>query len=143
MNILLAISILVIVGALFLEAIKVYKKANNFLKNDKSNDYTRWDPSDIAIAGYIGIFVSNEVRLNSYFRVLIYSVLKRSERAVDEKIRRISTVGSDKSDASVADQDIAFILANYDKVEATQNFLNDLYIAGASKKQVKEINAYL
>ena len=133
-----------VLGAASIDIIKGIK--GNFvsiLKNDLSNDYTRWSPSDIAIAGYIGIFVSNEVRVNNYFQSLIYAVLSRSKRAVDEKVRRISTVGSEKSDASVADQDIAYLLANYEIEDAKVNFLNDLYIAGASKKQVKEINAYL
>ena len=115
----------------------------SILKNDLSNDYSRWSPSDIAIAGYIGIFVSDEIRLNDYFQSLIYAVLSRSERAVDEKVRRISTVGTEKSDASVADQDIAFLLSSYSNEDAKVNFLNDLYTAGASAKQVKEISAYL
>lgn len=139
----LIIGIAILVAFVWDLIIKANKDRTAHLQNDLSNDYTRWSPSDIAIAGYIGIFLQDEVRLNSYFRALVYSVLKRSDRAVDEKIRRIATVGSDKSDASVADQDIAFILANYSNEDAEVNFLNDLYTAGASKRQVQEIKAYL
>lgn len=113
------------------------------LENDLSNDYQRWTPSQLAIAGYIGLFLEDDVRLDNYFQALIYAVLKRSDRAVDEKIRRISTAGAPNSDASVADKDIAFILATYTVDQAKQNFLNDLYTAGASLKQVKEITKYL
>lgn len=125
-------------------AISTYKEMNaSPLVNDKSKDYTRWNPADIAVAGYIGLFLDKDVRLDNYFQALVYAVLSRSERAVDEKVRRISTVGSEKSDASVADQDIAFILSSYTAEEAKQNFLNDLYTAGATVKQVTEINKYL
>tara|TARA_R110002126_G_scaffold50551_4_gene139216 strand:- start:1941 stop:2378 length:438 start_codon:yes stop_codon:yes gene_type:complete len=140
----LTVLAVLVIGAATIDIIKGIK--GNFvsiLKNDLSNDYSRWSPSDIAIAGYIGIFVSDEIRLNDYFQSLIYAVLSRSERAVDEKVRRISTVGTEKSDASVADQDIAFLLSSYSNEDAKVNFLNDLYTAGASAKQVKEISAYL
>ena len=143
-TIILTVLAVLVIGAATIDIIKGIK--GNFvsiLKNDLSNDYSRWSPSDIAIAGYIGIFVSDEVRLNDYFQSLIYAVLSRSGRAVDEKIRRISTVGAENSDASVADKDIAYLLANYEVEDAKVNFLNDLYTAGASKKQVQEINAYL
>ena len=140
----LTVLAVLVIGAATIDIVKGIK--GNFvsiLKNDLSNDYSRWSPSDIAIAGYIGIFVSDEIRLNDYFQALIYAVLSRSERAVDEKVRRISTVGTEKSDASVADQDIAFLLSSYSNEDAKVNFLNDLYTAGASAKQVKEISAYL
>ena len=140
----LTVLAVLVIGAATIDIVKGIK--GNFvsiLKNDLSNDYSRWSPSDIAIAGYIGIFVSDEIRLNDYFQSLIYAVLSRSERAVDEKVRRISTVGTEKSDASVADQDIAFLLSSYSNEDAKVNFLNDLYTAGASAKQVKEISAYL
>ena len=143
-TIILTVLAVLVLGAASIDIIKGIKRnLVSILKNDLSNDYTRWSPSDIAIAGYIGIFVSNEVRVNNYFQSLIYAVLSRSKRAVDEKVRRISTVGSEKSDASVADQDIAYLLANYEVEDAKVNFLNDLYTAGATVKQVKEINAYL
>jgi len=143
-TIILTVLAVLVLGAASIDIIKGIKgNLVSILKNDLSNDYTRWSPSDIAIAGYIGIFVSNEVRVNNYFQSLIYAVLSRSKRAVDEKVRRISTVGSEKSDASVADQDIAYLLANYEVEDAKVNFLNDLYTAGATVKQVKEINAYL
>ena len=143
-TIILTVLAVLVLGAASIDIIKGIKgNLVSILKNDLSNDYTRWSPSDIAIAGYIGIFVSNEVRVNNYFQSLIYAVLSRSKRAVDEKVRRISTVGSEKSDASVADQDIAYLLATYSEADAKVNFLNDLYTAGATVKQVKEINAYL
>ena len=144
MNVLIYIGVsLLVVALLYATVVKIQDESANPLENDFSNDYTRWNPADIAIAGYIGIFADDKVRLDKYFQALIYAVLKRSNRAVDEKIRRISTVGSDNSDASVADKDIAFILANYDADQAKVNFLNDLYTAGASKKQVQEIEIYL
>lgn len=144
MNILLYVLVAAILFAVVRSLVSAYKSmVERPLKNDKSKDYTRWEPADIAVAGYIGLFLSKEVRLDNYFQALIYAVLSRSERAVDEKIRRISTVGSEKSDASAADRDIAFLLEAYTPTQAKQNFLNDLYTAGASLRQVTEINNYL
>ena len=111
--------------------------------NNKEKDYTRWSPTDIAIAGYVALYVEDDVRLNIQFKSLIYAVLQRSDRAVDEKIRRISTSGSLKSDASASDVEVAIALASCIEQEAMENFYNDLYSAGASKRQVVEIQSYL
>ena len=142
------ILVYLLVAAILFAVVRSVRKAYLLYKenpyfNDKSNDYTRWEPADIAIAGYVALFLSKEVRLDDRFQALVYAVLKRSDRAVDEKVRRIATVGAPKSDASAADRDIAFLLAAYTPTEAKQNFLNDLYTAGASLKQVSEINNYL
>ncbi len=111
--------------------------------NNEEKDYTRWSPTDIAIAGYVALYVEDNVRLNIHFKSLIYAVLQRSDRAVDEKIRRISTSGSSKSDASASDVEVAIALASCTKQEAMQNFYNNLYIAGASRRQVIAIQSYL
>jgi hypothetical protein len=130
--------------AVLLDFIKMVKlKQTEFLSNDLRNDYQRWEPSHIAIAGYVAIFLDNSIRLNPYFQSIIYAVLKRSPRAIDEKMRRISTVGANKSDASRADEDIAFLLAQTLVGQAQEQFISDLYTAGASKKQVAEIKKYL
>ena len=114
-----------------------------YLKNDLSNDYSRWEVSDLAIAAFIGLVTSKEVRLNDEFQAVVYAVLKRSERAVDEKIRRISTIGSEKSDASVADQDAAFLVLSYEKPIAKDMFFYDLQTSGASNKQIQTLMSYL
>lgn len=132
---------LVVVLLDFTKAVKL--KQTEFLSNDLSNDYQRWEPSHIAIAGYVAIFLDNSIRLNPYFQSIIYAVLKRSPRAIDEKMRRISSVGARKSDASIIDEDIAFILASYSEQQAQDQFISDLYTAGASNKQVDEIKKYL
>ena len=121
--------------------IKLNKVA--YLKNDLSNDYSRWEMSDLAIAAFIGLFVPKEVRLNDEFQAVTYAVLKRSQRAVDEKIRRISTLGSDKSDASVADEDAAFLVLSYHKSVAKEMFELDLQVSGATKKQIDTLMSYL
>ena len=114
-----------------------------YLVNDLSRDYSRWTPSDIAVAAYIGLFAPKEIRLNDHFQAVTYGVLKRSDRAVDEKIRRISTIGSKKSDASVADEDAAFLVLTYTKEQARDAFILDLKVSGASKKQIEVLTSYL
>ena len=114
-----------------------------YLNNDKSRDYSRWTPSDLAIAAYISMFVDKEVRLDNHFQAVVYAVLKRSERAVDEKIRRMSTIGAEKSDASVADVDAVFLVSTYEEKEAREIFALDLLASGASSKQIEVLKSYI
>jgi hypothetical protein len=137
----------VVLGAFLGLVIDLYKQIQlnkvAYLKNDLSNDYTRWEASDLAIAAFVGLVASKEVRLSDEFQAVIYAVLKRSERAVDEKIRRVSTIGSEKSDASVADQDAAFLVLSYEKSVAKDMFELDLQVSGASNKQIETLMSYL
>lgn len=147
MNTLFAGLSIIIVGLFVSLIIYIWKQIQlekvKHLKNDLSRDYTRWSPSDIAIAAYIALFVDKAVRLDPHFQAVTYGVLKRSERAVDEKIRRISTLGSDKSDASVADQEAALLVSTYTIEGAKNAFILDLLVSTASRKQIEILKSYI
>ena len=114
-----------------------------YLNNDKSRDYSRWTLTDLAIAAYISRFADKEVRLDNHFQAVVYAVLRRSERAVDEKIRRMSSISSPKSDASVADVEAFALVLSYREEEAKDMFILDLLVSGASKKQIEVLRSYL
>ena len=147
MNIVQTVLSLTVIGLFVRLLVILWKQIQlekiKYLNNDLSRDYTRWTPSDIAISAYIAMNVEKDVRLNQHFQAVTYAVLRRSERAVDEKIRRISTLDSEKSDASVADVDAAFLIAAYTEVEAKKSFVLDLLVSGASKKQIAVLTSYL
>ena len=107
------------------------------------NDYQRWDSTDLKVAAYIAMFVEDEIRLNNYFQNVVYAILKRSPRAIDEKIRRINTIGSDKSDASSKDEDTAYLIAQFSEQQAKKEFVSDLYVSGASAKQIAVVLEFL
>ena len=147
MNIPFIVLSIIVIGLFVALIVDVWKQIQidkiKYLENDLSRDYARWTPSDIAVAAYIGLFAPKEVRLDDHFQAVTYGVLKRSDRAVDEKIRRISTIGSRKSDASVADEDAAFLVLSYEKEVAKKMFVLDLRVSGASKKQIETLMSYL
>ena len=118
-------------------------KKVEYLLNDKSKDYTRWEMSDLSIAAFVALKTPKTVRLDDEFQSVLYAVLSRSERAVSEKIRRLSTLGSEKSDASVADEDMAFLVLSYQDSEALDMFELDLQLSGATKKQIEVLTSYL
>jgi len=79
MQILLSVVVIGLFVALLVDIWKVIQLDKvAYLNNDKSRDYSRWTPSDLAIAAYISRFVDKEVRLDNQFQVVVYAVLKRS-----------------------------------------------------------------
>ena len=122
---------------------KIRVKQGAYLVNDLRNDYQRWDSTDLKVAAYIAMFVEDEIRLNNYFQNVVYAILKRSPRAIDEKIRRINTIGSDKSDASSKDEDTAYLIAQFSEQQAKKEFVSDLYVSGASAKQIAVVLEFL
>jgi len=144
MQILLSVVVIGLFVALLVDIWKVIQLDKvAYLNNDKSRDYSRWTPSDLAIAAYISRFVDKEVRLDNHFQAVVYAVLKRSERAVDEKIRRMSSISSPKSDASVADVDAVFLVLSYEEKEARDIFVLDLLVSGVSSKQIEVLKSYI
>ena len=113
-------------------------------KNTLENDYKRWSDNELYVAGYVAVFVEDEVRLNDVFQTQLATVLSRSERAVNEKIRRLSTVGSAKSDASVADEDIVLNIAQLpDSEDPKEIFEISLELIGASTRQQQSLLQWL
>lgn len=113
-------------------------------KNTLENDYKRWNDDELFIAGYVAVFVEDEVRLNDVFQTQLATVLSRSERAVNEKIRRLSTVGSAKSDASAADEDTVLNIAQLpDSENPLEIFRACVHLSGASKRQQKALLQWL
>lgn len=137
--------ILIVVHFIVLPTLFKYfkRKQSIHLSNDLRNEYKRWEHSEIAIAGFVSIYLEDSVRLDEYFKSLIYAVLKRSPRAIDEKMRRISLVGRSEIRHTLADEDIVYLLAKDSKEEGLKNFIYNLHIVGASRKQVTEIKKYL
>ena len=137
--------ILIVVHFIVLPTLfKLFKRKQSIhLSNDLRNEYKRWKHSEIAIAGFVSIYLDEALRLDDYFKSLVYSVLKRSPRAIDEKIRRISLVGRSEIRHTLADEDIVYLLAKYSKEDGLNNFISNLHIAGASRKQISEIKKYL
>lgn len=137
--------ILIVVHFIVLPTLFKYfkRKQSIHLSNDLRNEYKRWEHSEIAIAGFVSIYLEDSVRLDDYFKSLIYAVLKRSPRAIDEKMRRISLVGRSEIRHTLADEDIVYLLAKDSKEEGLKNFIYNLHIVGASRKQVTEIKKYL
>ena len=101
-TILIAIAI---AGVMIYDLRKSYKNA---FGGKLDNDYKRWSEEELFITAYIAVFIEDEVRLNDSFQILLANTLQRSERAVNEKIRRLSTVGSPKSDASTKDEGVVY-----------------------------------
>ena len=135
---------------LIIAAVGVYLLMRNakmqrisYLKNDLSKDYTRWTIIDLKIAGYIALFLDKKTRANDHFNAVVYAVLKRSEQAVDKKMYRILSVGANGSSASVSDEEVALLLSQDDKDQNRVQFVNDLFAAGATPKQVEELKKYI
>ena len=117
------------------------KKKKDFLTNDLSRDSKRWSLVELEVAAYVGIFEDDDVRLNTIYRVALGAVLKRSDRAVSEKIRRLSTVGSLKSDASEVDQDTAYYIASMSADDAKALFLGNIEELGGSVELMIELSS--
>ena len=96
-----------IVGIIIFDLRRSYKRS---FGSKLDNDYKRWSEDELFITAYIAVFVEDKVRLNDAFLSILAQSLKRSERAVNEKIRRLSTIGSIKSDASAKDE-LSFIFS--------------------------------
>tara|TARA_R110002050_G_C8840285_1_gene505913 strand:+ start:538 stop:984 length:447 start_codon:yes stop_codon:yes gene_type:complete len=137
--------ILIVVHFIVLPTIfKIFKRKQSIhLSNDLRNEYKRWEYSEIAIAGFVSIYLEDSIRLDDCFKSLIYSVLKRSPRAIDEKMRRISLVGRSEIRHTLADEDIVYLLAKDSKEDGLNNFISNLHVVGASRKQISEIKKYL
>ena len=137
--------ILIVVHFIVLPTIfKIFKRKQSIhLSNDLRNEYKRWEYSEIAIAGFVSIYLEDSIRLDDCFKSLIYAVLKRSPRAIDEKMRRISLVGRSEIRHTLADEDIVYLLAKDSKEDGLNNFISNLHVVGASRKQISEIKKYL
>lgn len=107
------------------------------------NDYKRWSEDELFVAAYIAVYVEDEVRLNNAFETLLAKALQRSERAVNEKIRRLSTIGAPKSDASAKDYDVVLAIAEMDEVLAANQFEAALLLIGVSGRKTRAITKYL
>ena len=110
---------------------------------ETEDNYKRWSEDELFVAAYIACFVEDDVRLNDAFQKLLAKTLRRTERAVNEKIRRLSTVGAQKSDASELDMDTIYNIAQMNEVEAFEKFEGALALAGASTRQQRAIAKYL
>lgn len=122
----------------------IYTPGDGLLSSrDLSRDYKRWNDSELLVAAYVAIFIEDKVRLNPNFELSIIRLLKRSDRSVTEKFRRLATIGAPKSDASKKDKETVFGLAQLEVNEAQDLFLNALKVLGANVKEVEYIKSYL
>ena len=104
----------------------------DYLKNDLSRDHQRWSELEVQIAAYVVVFQSDKLRLNDRYQIMIESLLSRSPRSVQGKMRRIAAVGSEKSDASELTEDVVFSMASLSNVEARRVFLQNVRDLGGS-----------
>lgn len=130
---------LIVIGYVVKDLYGIYKDSINTLEND----YKRWSADELFVAAYVACFVEDDVRLDDDFQKLLATSLKRSERAVNEKIRRLSTVGSQKSDASEMDVDTIYAMAQMPEEDAIETLDVCLLLSGASKRQQQAILSYL
>lgn len=129
----------VVLVSLAYELVNIYKDSKHSLEND----YKRWSEDELFVAAYIAVFVEDDIRLNDTFQTLLAKLLQRSERAVNEKIRRLSTIGAPKSDASTKDYDVVLTIAQMDEVLAADQFEAALLFVGGSGRQIRAITKYL
>lgn len=127
---------------LFAQDIKS-KRGKSYLKNDLSKDYTRWELQDLKVAAYVALFLTKKVRTNDHFGIVLQAVLSRSKQAVDKKMLRLLSVGSKGSTASETDESVVLQVAAQSSSEAREQFLKDLFYAGATQKQIDELKKYL
>ena len=118
----LPIAIMVILGA-----------RKKYLSNDLSRDGKHWNYNEVVIAAYVTIWQDDEQRLNDNYQVFIGSILKRSDRAVAEQMRRIRTAASTDNLASEFVQDIAFNVAAMPEPCATDLFKYAVSEVGGAK----------
>ena len=118
-------------GAYFmLAAVAVYfikstmiENTNGYLSNDLSRDGKHWSYDEVVVAAYVTIWQDDKLRLNDNYQTFIGSVLKRSDRAVAEQMRRIRSVADDNSIASDFVQDVAFDIASMVENDAENEFM--------------------
>ena len=126
-----SIVVLILLVLLFIELFKGESK-KDYLKNDLSRDHQRWSEVEVQIAAYVVVFQSDKLRLNDRYQIMIESLLSRSPRSVQGKMRRIAAVGSEKSDASELTEDVVFSMASLSNVEARSVFLQNVRDLGGS-----------
>lgn len=100
----------------------IFRTAKSYLSNDLSRDGKHWNYNEVVIAAYVTIWQDDEQRLNDNYQVFIGSVLKRSDRAVAEQMRRIRTAASTDNLASEFVQEIAFNVASLNSNQAQDLF---------------------
>lgn len=133
------ITILVAIAVVVIMIVDLTRSYKNAFGGKLDNDYKRWSEDELFITAYIAVFVEDEVRLDDSFQLLLANTLKRSERAVNEKIRRLSTIGSPKSDASAKDESIVYQIAQMEEFVAEETFLVCLDLVGATRRQQRAI----
>jgi hypothetical protein len=126
--------VITIVLLLIALVVSLYKKPEDrdYFKNDLSRDHQRWSEEEVQVAAYVVVFQSNKLRLNDKYQVMIESLLSRSPRSVQGKMRRIAAVGSEKSDASELTEDVVFAMASMSNIEARTLFLDNVKILEGS-----------
>ena len=118
-------------GAYFmLAAVAIYfiksswiDNSNGYLSNDLSRDGKHWSYDEVVVAAYVTIWQDDKLRLDDNYQTFIGSVLKRSDRAVAEQMRRIRSVADDNSIASDFVQDVAFDIASMVENDAENEFM--------------------
>ena len=96
--------------------------SNGYLSNDLSRDGKHWSYDEVVVAAYVTIWQDDKLRLNDNYQTFIGSVLKRSDRAVAEQMRRIRSVATSNSIASDFIQDVAFDIAAMSQQDAENEF---------------------
>ena len=118
-------------GAYFmLAAVAVYfvrstmlENSNGYLANDLSRDGTHWSYDEVIVAAYVTIWQDDKLRLDNNYQTFIGSVLKRSDRAVAEQMRRIRSVATPNSIASDFIQGVSFDIAAMSEEDAESEFM--------------------
>ena len=118
-------------GAYFmLAAVAIYfiknswiENTNGYLSNDLSRDGKHWSYDEVVVAAYVTIWQDDKLRLNDNYQTFIGSVLKRSDRAVAEQMRRIRSVADDNSIASDFIQGVSFDIASMNENDAENEFM--------------------
>lgn len=98
------------------------QKDKGYLSNDLSRDGRHWSYDEVVVASYVTIWQDDKLRLDDNYQIFIGSVLKRSDRAVAEQMRRIRSAATPNSIASEFVQDIAFSIAAMSAEDAKNEF---------------------
>tara|TARA_R110002126_G_scaffold202467_1_gene349896 strand:- start:1465 stop:1899 length:435 start_codon:yes stop_codon:yes gene_type:complete len=118
-------------GAYFmLAAVAVYfikstmsESTSGYLSNDLSRDGTHWSYDEVVVAAYVTVWQDDKLRLDDNYQTFIGSVLKRSDRAVAEQMRRIRSVATPNTIASDFVQNVAFDIASMNENDAENEFM--------------------
>ena len=118
-------------GAYFmLAAVAVYfikstwiENTNGYLSNDLSRDGKHWSYDEVVVAAYVTIWQDDKLRLDDNYQTFIGSVLKRSDRAVAEQMRRIRSVATPNTIASDFVQNVSFDIAAMSENDAESEFM--------------------